>query len=96
MSLNVVARVQVGCSARAHPAPLIDVGIMGAVPQAGSEPEREAIATVSERSATTDALCVCGHPRAAHQHLRKGTECTFCGAQECARFRRRWWWRRFV
>lgn len=28
--------------------------------------------------------CVCGHPRSAHVHHRRGTDCTTCG---CARFR---------
>ena len=27
-----------------------------------------------------NALCVCGHPHQAHEHLRKGTDCALCGA----------------
>jgi hypothetical protein len=41
-----------------------------------------------------DALCVCGHPLRAHEHLRRGTECAVCGPDTCPRFRRRRWWRR--
>jgi hypothetical protein len=42
---------------------------------------------------TDDAVCVCGHPRLAHEHLRKGSDCSFCGADRCPRFRRKRWWR---
>lgn len=40
------------------------------------------------------ATCVCGHPRAAHEHYRRGTDCTLCGPQACPRFRPQRWWRR--
>jgi hypothetical protein len=30
-------------------------------------------------------LCRCGHPYAAHQHYRSGSECSFC--PECQRYR---------
>jgi hypothetical protein len=30
--------------------------------------------------------CTCGHPRQAHEHYRRGSDCALCG---CARFRRR-------
>ncbi|WP_305790189.1 hypothetical protein [Symbioplanes lichenis] len=43
-----------------------------------------------------EALCVCGHERQAHDHYRAGSECTFCGAAGCPRFRRRTWWRRLL
>jgi hypothetical protein len=43
---------------------------------------------------SAEALCVCGHAFAAHEHLRRGTECTLCGIASCPRFRRRRWWRR--
>ena len=29
--------------------------------------------------------CSCGHPRQAHQHYRRGSDCAMCG---CGRFRR--------
>jgi hypothetical protein len=38
--------------------------------------------------------CRCGHPRAAHEHYRKGTECALCGPAVCPRYRRRWPWSR--
>jgi hypothetical protein len=41
-----------------------------------------------------DALCVCSHPRSAHEHYRSGSDCTVCGAEVCPRFRRQRWWRR--
>ena len=31
------------------------------------------------------AVCRCGHPRDAHEHYRRGTECALC--VECPRFR---------
>ncbi|WP_176491760.1 hypothetical protein [Curtobacterium sp. 'Ferrero'] len=30
--------------------------------------------------------CVCGHPREAHEHYRRGSDCALC---DCPRFRRR-------
>jgi hypothetical protein len=38
--------------------------------------------------------CRCGHPRAAHEHYRNGTECALCGPAVCPRYRRRWPWSR--
>jgi hypothetical protein len=34
------------------------------------------------------ARCVCGHPRAAHEHYRSGSDCGVCGVVKCAAFRR--------
>lgn len=49
------------------------------------------VAGVSRMAATgedrTGAVCRCGHPREAHRHYRKGTECSVCPAGECAGFR---------
>lgn len=41
------------------------------------------------RSGRTSAstLCICGHPRAAHQHFRQGSDCGACGSAVCPRFR---------
>ena len=33
------------------------------------------------------ATCVCGHPQAAHEHYRSGSDCALCGRTGCARFR---------
>jgi len=33
-----------------------------------------------------DALCTCGHARAAHEHYRPGTDCSLCPAGDCDRF----------
>jgi hypothetical protein len=41
-----------------------------------------------ERAVAASTTCRCGHDKSAHEHYRKGTECSVC---ECARFRRRWW-----
>ncbi|MEV6343647.1 hypothetical protein [Actinoplanes sp. NPDC051851] len=43
-----------------------------------------------------DVLCLCGHPRRAHDHYRPGSECSACPAGECPRFRRATWWRRLL
>ncbi|MFR9807088.1 hypothetical protein ACL02T_33045 [Pseudonocardia sp. RS010] len=39
--------------------------------------------------------CRCGHPEAAHEHYRPGTDCGACGREACPHFRpaaarRRW------
>ncbi len=31
--------------------------------------------------------CRCGHPRAAHSHYRRGSDCALCPAGSCKRFR---------
>jgi hypothetical protein len=31
--------------------------------------------------------CRCGHPRAAHEHYRSGSDCSVCGPAVCDRFR---------
>jgi hypothetical protein len=31
--------------------------------------------------------CACGHPRSAHEHYRRGTDCGACGAELCDEFR---------
>ena len=33
------------------------------------------------------ARCRCGHPAAAHEHFRPGSDCGACGATQCARYR---------
>jgi len=35
-----------------------------------------------------EQLCVCGHPRKAHEHYRPGTDCSLCVPGVCDRFRR--------
>ena len=37
--------------------------------------------------ATVVEPCACGHPRAAHEHYRRGTDCGACGAAGCEEFR---------
>ena len=34
-------------------------------------------------------LCVCLHPKAAHEHWRRGTDCGICGSDTCRAYRRR-------
>ena len=36
---------------------------------------------------TPPHLCICGHPHSAHQHYRRGTECSLCA--DCPRWRPR-------
>jgi len=45
----------------------------------------------SKRRSRNAAYCRCGHARAAHQHYRRGFDCSLCGASVCPRYRRRWW-----
>lgn len=35
--------------------------------------------------AMTD-MCACGHAREAHQHYRRGNECSICDARRCSSF----------
>ncbi|MFT4110160.1 hypothetical protein [Propionicimonas sp.] len=32
-------------------------------------------------------VCVCGHPKSAHEHYRKGTECALCDVSVCGAYR---------
>jgi hypothetical protein len=36
------------------------------------------------------AYCRCGHPRAAHEHYRRGLECSLCERGVCPRYRQSW------
>jgi len=45
-------------------------------------------------SSKSPSSCRCGHPYAAHEHLRPGTECVTCPAGDCARYRPVRWWHR--
>lgn len=40
------------------------------------------------RVSNEDDLCTCGHPRAAHQHYRRGSDCALCAPGGCDRFTR--------
>jgi len=47
-----------------------------------------AAAPQDEPGRTIDGpLCRCGHPREAHNHYRKGTDCALCPVGGCIRFR---------
>lgn len=48
----------------------------------------------AERLASGDRACVCGHPRSAHLHYRRGSDCAVCGPDVCPRYRPVRWWRR--
>jgi len=37
------------------------------------------------RDESSDAVCRCGHGRAAHEHYRAGAECAVCS--DCPKFR---------
>ncbi|SDT19158.1 hypothetical protein SAMN04488543_3261 [Friedmanniella luteola] len=37
--------------------------------------------------------CVCGHPGAAHEHYRRGTDCALCAPGACRHFRTHPTWR---
>jgi hypothetical protein len=36
----------------------------------------------------TAGLCVCRHPKAVHEHWRRGTDCGICGVSRCRAFRK--------
>lgn len=42
-------------------------------------------ATAQPVPADAGPTCSCGHPRRAHEHYRRGSDCAMCG---CRRFRR--------
>jgi len=44
----------------------------------------------------TTQPCRCGHPYAAHAHLRPGTECVTCARGGCGRYRPLHWWSRLA
>jgi hypothetical protein len=35
-----------------------------------------------------EKVCRCGHPHAAHEHYRRGTDCGICGVAGCAAYAR--------
>jgi len=43
-----------------------------------------------------EKLCVCGHDEDAHQHYRRGSDCTQCVAGRCNRYRPATWLRRLI
>ena len=36
----------------------------------------------------TTGLCVCRHPKAVHEHWRRGTDCGICGVSVCRAYRK--------
>jgi hypothetical protein len=38
------------------------------------------------RAESPEPLCECGHERDAHEHYRRGLECSLCGAEVCTEF----------
>jgi len=43
--------------------------------------------TTTRADAHAQRLCRCGHTRAAHDHLRRGSDCATCPADGCTTFR---------
>jgi hypothetical protein len=39
-------------------------------------------------AAPAPGRCICGHPHAAHEHYRRGSDCGICGVTKCAAYRR--------
>jgi len=35
----------------------------------------------------TPRVCRCGHERGAHEHYRRGSDCSLCPSGECSRYR---------
>lgn len=40
----------------------------------------------SKTTPTSSQMCSCGHPYAAHEHYRRGTECAICDVRTCSAF----------
>ena len=36
----------------------------------------------------TTGLCVCRHPKAVHEHWRRGSDCGICGVSVCRAYRK--------
>ena len=49
---------------------------------------RHGLAPDLERVTDGPVLCVCGHARDAHEHLRRGSDCGSCGRDTCRAFAR--------
>ena len=41
-------------------------------------------------------ICRCGHDKLWHEHYRRGTDCGYCGAVACPRYRGPSWWQRLL
>lgn len=41
----------------------------------------------NEMARNAEDLCQCGHVRDAHEHYRRGSDCSVCSAGDCAKFR---------
>ena len=49
--------------------------------------EGGAIMGIARKTAPdSNALCACGHIREAHEHYRRGSECSICDIRECSAF----------
>jgi hypothetical protein len=48
----------------------------------------DAFVTTPAQAPGAAQLCVCGHPKIAHEHYRPGTDCSLCPPGLCDRFRR--------
>lgn len=57
-----------------------------AKPEGAAESRRKPfLREASPGPAVTGPICSCGHGRQAHQHYRRGTDCSLCS---CPRFHR--------
>jgi hypothetical protein len=52
-----------------------------------SEPAPERPGPPAPPEADLPSRCRCGHPVAAHEHFRPGSDCGACGATQCGRYR---------
>lgn len=63
-------------------------------PAPGADGARAAAESGAGRPVSGERPCVCGHPRTAHRHYRRGSDCAVCGPEVCPRYRPVRWWRR--
>lgn len=38
------------------------------------------------KTSQSSDMCACGHAREAHEHYRRGTECSICDIRSCSAF----------
>jgi hypothetical protein len=60
------------------------------LPQPKVTTEQPTAGTGRDLEAVSARLCMCGHPYTAHQHYRRGKECSLC--PDCRRWRRDLGW----
>lgn len=48
--------------------------------------EGGAMGIIKKKEKMSSDMCSCGHAREAHEHYRRGTECSICDVTSCSAF----------